>query len=153
MALIDCPECGRQVSSAAEACPQCGYPISPVLPLSTEPSCYACSGTSTTRCQSCGKFSCAMHLEPIFVHYYYRRGGASELRCQSCVKQAEGRQRIWAISVGISLGLVVVVGVVTFATIGSVTTNVERERKEYERIRKETDPIMKDIEQKRTQRP
>jgi membrane protein YdbS with pleckstrin-like domain len=27
MALINCPECGRQVSDAAKSCPQCGYPI------------------------------------------------------------------------------------------------------------------------------
>ncbi|HTS16985.1 MAG TPA: PH domain-containing protein [Verrucomicrobiae bacterium] len=27
MALIDCPECGRQVSTAAAACPSCGYPV------------------------------------------------------------------------------------------------------------------------------
>ncbi len=27
MALIDCPECGRQVSTAAAACPYCGYPV------------------------------------------------------------------------------------------------------------------------------
>jgi membrane protein YdbS with pleckstrin-like domain len=27
MALIDCPECGKQVSTAAVACPQCGYPV------------------------------------------------------------------------------------------------------------------------------
>ena len=27
MALIDCPECATQVSSAAVSCPQCGYPI------------------------------------------------------------------------------------------------------------------------------
>lgn len=27
MALIDCPECGRRVSSEAVACPQCGFPI------------------------------------------------------------------------------------------------------------------------------
>ena len=28
MALIKCPDCGREVSSSAVACPQCGYPIS-----------------------------------------------------------------------------------------------------------------------------
>ena len=28
MALITCPECGKQVSSFAKNCPQCGYPIS-----------------------------------------------------------------------------------------------------------------------------
>ncbi|MEI6569652.1 MAG: PH domain-containing protein [Verrucomicrobiota bacterium] len=27
MALIDCPECGKQVSNLARACPQCGYPV------------------------------------------------------------------------------------------------------------------------------
>ena len=27
MALIQCPECGREISDQAEACPGCGYPI------------------------------------------------------------------------------------------------------------------------------
>ena len=27
MALINCPECGKQVSNQAIACPNCGYPI------------------------------------------------------------------------------------------------------------------------------
>lgn len=27
MALINCPECGKQVSTEAQACPGCGYPI------------------------------------------------------------------------------------------------------------------------------
>ena len=27
MALLECSECGRQVSSRAEQCPGCGYPI------------------------------------------------------------------------------------------------------------------------------
>ncbi|KRD48307.1 MULTISPECIES: zinc ribbon domain-containing protein [Acidovorax] len=27
MALIRCPECGREVSSQAPVCPSCGYPI------------------------------------------------------------------------------------------------------------------------------
>lgn len=29
MALISCPECGRQISSSAFSCPGCGYPINP----------------------------------------------------------------------------------------------------------------------------
>ncbi len=28
MALIDCPECGREVSSSAAVCPVCAYPVS-----------------------------------------------------------------------------------------------------------------------------
>jgi membrane protein YdbS with pleckstrin-like domain len=27
MALIDCPECGKQVSTAAATCPSCGFPV------------------------------------------------------------------------------------------------------------------------------
>lgn len=27
MALIKCPECGREVSDRAGSCPVCGYPI------------------------------------------------------------------------------------------------------------------------------
>lgn len=31
MALIDCPECEKQVSDKAESCPYCGYPIKDTL--------------------------------------------------------------------------------------------------------------------------
>ena len=27
MALIKCPECNTEISSSAEFCPKCGYPI------------------------------------------------------------------------------------------------------------------------------
>ena len=27
MSLIECPECGKEVSSEAESCPHCGHPI------------------------------------------------------------------------------------------------------------------------------
>jgi hypothetical protein len=29
MALINCPECGAQISDQAPTCPQCGFPIAP----------------------------------------------------------------------------------------------------------------------------
>src|SRR5262245_62028963 len=32
MALINCPECGKQVSTAAKACPYCGYPVAEHVP-------------------------------------------------------------------------------------------------------------------------
>jgi Bacterial PH domain/zinc-ribbon domain len=31
MALINCPECGKQVSTAATSCPSCGYPVAEKL--------------------------------------------------------------------------------------------------------------------------
>ncbi len=37
MALIKCPECGRQVSSLAKSCPSCAYPI-PQAPMVITPS-------------------------------------------------------------------------------------------------------------------
>ena len=36
MALINCPECGRKVSTAANACPGCGFPVADKL-AQTEP--------------------------------------------------------------------------------------------------------------------
>lgn len=37
MALINCPECGKQVSTAARACPACGFPVAETLEQSAEP--------------------------------------------------------------------------------------------------------------------
>lgn len=37
MALMRCPECGREVSSAAASCPGCGHPIRASAVLATEP--------------------------------------------------------------------------------------------------------------------
>jgi hypothetical protein len=89
MPLLPCPECGREISTAAEACPQCGHPNRPSEPErddSDGPKCYACSATATTRCVSCGKLSCALHLNPVYVTH--GRGGAYELRCSSCYDSA-----------------------------------------------------------------
>lgn len=36
MPLINCPECGRQVSTEAQACPACGYPVTAKL-AATQP--------------------------------------------------------------------------------------------------------------------
>jgi uncharacterized membrane protein YvbJ len=35
MALIDCPECGKRVSSQAAACPDCGCPLTQNHPVQT----------------------------------------------------------------------------------------------------------------------
>lgn len=32
MALIKCPECGKEISELAAACPQCGHPMAPSQP-------------------------------------------------------------------------------------------------------------------------
>ncbi len=38
MALIDCPECGKQVSDAAAQCPNCAYPIAKPKPTKQQKS-------------------------------------------------------------------------------------------------------------------
>jgi hypothetical protein len=102
MALISCPECGRQISSAAEACPQCGHPN---RPTPAGPTCYACSSPATTKCQSCGALSCAIHLNSIWVQH--GRGGAYELRCQSCYSTAQTFKIIGFILFVIVAGIII----------------------------------------------
>lgn len=38
MALISCPECGKEISNAAQACPHCGHPIQEPQPQDAPPS-------------------------------------------------------------------------------------------------------------------
>jgi hypothetical protein len=95
MPLINCPACGHSISTEAEACPQCGHPNRKPAPKPSglaegtspaAPTCYACSAPATTRCQSCGALSCAVHLHSIYVSH--GQGGAYELRCDSCHSSA-----------------------------------------------------------------
>lgn len=49
MPLIDCPDCGKQVSTSAEACPNCGFPVAARAgeladPASSRPADVAASG-------------------------------------------------------------------------------------------------------------
>lgn len=109
MPLVNCPECGRQISTAAEACPQCGHPMRgrAATPTPVGPACYACSATATTRCQSCGALSCAQHLDSIYVSH--GKGGAYELRCQSCYSSAQAFQVVGWIIGAIAIVVVLVI--------------------------------------------
>jgi hypothetical protein len=107
MPLMICPVCGRQISTEAESCPQCGHPNRPARRAPPGPNCYACSAPATTRCQSCGALSCAMHLRSIYVSH--GKGGANELRCDSCYSSAVAWQVI-----GFILAVIVVIVLVSF---------------------------------------
>ena len=37
MPLTNCPECGNQVSTAAQECPACGSPLTPILAVRARP--------------------------------------------------------------------------------------------------------------------
>ena len=67
MALINCPECGRQISNQAEKCPGCGFPIGQMNPqphysqkqrqsvqMQTCPQCGLVHPVSQSICPRCG---------------------------------------------------------------------------------------------------
>jgi hypothetical protein len=109
MALIRCPECGREISTEAEACPQCGHPNRRrAAHAPSGPRCYACSAPATTRCQSCGALSCARHLQSIFVAH--GQGGGYELRCESCYSSA----MTWKIVGWVFGGIILVIILIFF---------------------------------------
>src|SRR5687768_14631153 len=73
MPLMSCPVCQQKVSTAAEACPQCGHPLQEKRRDPHAVRCYACESDATTRCQSCGVASCVRHVDSIYVSH--GRGG------------------------------------------------------------------------------
>jgi len=103
MPLTSCPECGRQISTAAVACPQCGHPMRPAARAPDGPKCYSCLAPATTRCQSCGALSCAQHLQSIYVSH--GKGGAYELRCQSCYSLA----MVWKVVGGVFFVIILII--------------------------------------------
>jgi len=55
MALINCPECGKQVSDAASACPHCGHPIRSAAPAGgTAPQAKNPTGNNSAGCFAIG---------------------------------------------------------------------------------------------------
>jgi hypothetical protein len=109
MTLIPCPACGRQISTEAEACPQCGHPNRPAVETPAGPQRYRCSRPATTRCQSCGALSCAEHLQSIYVSH--GQGGSYELRCESCYSSA----MTWKIVAWVFAAIVLVIILMMFA--------------------------------------
>ena len=87
MALINCFECDREVSTQAEACPHCGCPVSGKQ--DSGPRCYNCPASATTKCQKCSTFSCPEH-----VHSIDLGKAGHELRCDKCYSDAEASKKL-----------------------------------------------------------
>jgi hypothetical protein len=107
MSLIPCPECGREISTNAEACPHCGNPMRAASHTAAGPKCYACSATATTRCQRCGEMSCVQHVQSIFVPH--GNSGSYELRCPRCYESAQFWRAFRWVIVGIFLFILLMV--------------------------------------------
>ena len=102
MSLIPCPECGREISTNAEACPHCGNPMRSSTSAPSGPTCYACSAIATTKCESCRTPSCPQHLQSVYVAY------GDELRCDNCCSWG----MTWQVVSLVLFGVVVIIGFV-----------------------------------------
>ena len=56
MALIHCPECKKEISSAAESCPHCGNP------MNTQIKCPSCKSTNVHKISTGSKVGSALML-------------------------------------------------------------------------------------------
>ena len=132
MALIACAECHREISSSAEACPHCGYPLK--KPEAAGPKCYRCGDPATTLCQGgCGRTCCVKHLKHIVVTNL--KYAANELRCEECHEKAvEQNETMNALGCFI---ISVVVCVLGFC--GYNIWTIERESKKEREIRQKQD--------------
>ena len=97
MALIDCPECEASVSSYANACPSCGFPVAESLKQVLN----EVSGTDKARSS---RHMAAAHKLEAWADRYGEEGG--DLK-QSGRKKKSG-DRMTKVFVGLVAGLVVV---------------------------------------------
>lgn len=85
MALICCPECSKEISDKADACPQCGFPIAD--PQSSKPSLpamiweYEEPGFISVKCPSCGKSSNVKDSATFKTATGYKVNGQGKCAC------------------------------------------------------------------------
>jgi predicted amidophosphoribosyltransferase len=88
MALHDCPECGKSISTHAEACPHCGYPVRRgvvekprrIVEPTPRHSCSQCGAPADRACSRCGKLVCSDHIT-----WFHPIKGAGAV-CTQCQK-------------------------------------------------------------------
>ncbi|WP_390844256.1 zinc ribbon domain-containing protein [Anatilimnocola floriformis] len=109
MPLIICPECAQKISTAAEACPHCGYPMRPASKGSAA-TCHACAQPATTRCHRCNQLSCIAHVWN--VQFSGAHSTHIEHYCADCLKSHQDSQRGCLILFLVVFAIVVVGGLV-----------------------------------------
>jgi hypothetical protein len=92
MSLTPCPACGREISTEARSCPQCGHPQGETATAPVGSKCYACTAPATTRCEQCQAPSCAQHLQGIHVGIGEKK--RYQLRCQQCYSEAKANEAL-----------------------------------------------------------
>lgn len=73
MALIKCPECGKEVSSLSQSCVNCGYPIKGIVAAPRKKDFTGIykysifSGKQEVYCPRCGSSNCSYYQQEKFV--------------------------------------------------------------------------------------
>lgn len=133
MALLECPECLHQVSTAAKACPSCGCPIVDAslstLPTQVGPGklkqaessgaeikCNDCTNDATARCHRCQRLCCLLHIFPV------RIGDSSSHRhieqfCKDCQSKYYS-DRSFSESIGMLVLIAIIIGLAFFFIAG-----------------------------------
>src|SRR5690242_21822291 len=97
MALINCPECGKQVSTAAKSCPNCGYPVAEHVPKTqTEPGAIPSADNAPVLAEIrpsgwgfVGHVFCFCLIVPAVVAAF-RRSGTMLLNYRECIHPDRG---------------------------------------------------------------
>jgi len=113
MALIQCPECGKRVSSFAKSCPECGYPIAKqnnenvnIKPKNNSE--IAQNDTAEN------KNDCQPDNEQIFLESDIKQGNSTPLNDEKKQKQTKKR-KVWLVQ--ILLVCLVLAGAITYSVM------------------------------------
>src|SRR4051812_41316077 len=85
MALFACLECGRQVSTKAETCPQCGYPLESVLdpvleaPAGADPASVTLTGTSPSEQRTPREMDLTLEVDEVRIHIHQPGGSQAKM--------------------------------------------------------------------------
>ena len=70
MALVSCPDCGREVSERAPACPHCGAPMqeaATAVPKAEPERVRTTEDSALTRSRGCGDIVLALLIVPVLL--------------------------------------------------------------------------------------
>lgn len=79
MALVKCPDCGKEISSKADKCPNCGYPVEDMVQknlFDDQP--------DTFNCSSCGRPIPVGSQECMYCGHQYTKAPVKKIICPEC---------------------------------------------------------------------
>lgn len=124
MALINCPECGRQMSDKAEACPHCGMPAGKLA------TCSECGKELPIGAKECPNCGCPVELSST-------PGVKSPVPVREA-KQKKKKRKVWLWVVGIVVGLWIIGALVPNKGGSDSETNADESEENYSATQEES---------------